>query len=258
MTDEGRSIELSIEVPGTPEAVWQAIATGPGITSWYVPHDVEPRDGGSMSASFGPGMDVTGRVGAWEPPERVRFDPGDGGPGLAFEWTIEAHHDRGTCTVRLVNSGFGSGADWDDQYDGMTEGWQLFLQNLHAHLTHFPAEAATASLPMAMWGGSSNAVWDRLTTDLGVPAHPAVGDRLTADGGDGLTLSGEVLAAGEHAVLLLVDRPCRGTAFFAVEGRGEVRSVSIWTYLYGDAGAAVSADDGPRWAQWLTARGVAG
>jgi hypothetical protein len=27
---EGRKIELSIEVPGTPEEVWQAIATGPG------------------------------------------------------------------------------------------------------------------------------------------------------------------------------------------------------------------------------------
>lgn len=28
-----RSIELEIEVPGTPEQVWRAIATGPGISS---------------------------------------------------------------------------------------------------------------------------------------------------------------------------------------------------------------------------------
>jgi len=54
MTDD-RRIELEIEVPGTPEEVWRAIATGPGISSWYVPHVVEEREGGAASASFGPG-----------------------------------------------------------------------------------------------------------------------------------------------------------------------------------------------------------
>ncbi len=52
--EERRSIELEIEVPGTPEEVWRAIATGPGITSWYVPHEVEEREGGAALASFGP------------------------------------------------------------------------------------------------------------------------------------------------------------------------------------------------------------
>ena len=32
-----RSIQVEVEVPGTPEEVWQAIATGPGISSWFVP-----------------------------------------------------------------------------------------------------------------------------------------------------------------------------------------------------------------------------
>ena len=31
-----RSVQIEIEVPGTPEEVWQAIATGPGISSWFV------------------------------------------------------------------------------------------------------------------------------------------------------------------------------------------------------------------------------
>ena len=80
MTDNERSIELEIEVPGTPEQVWQAIATGPGITSWYVPHQVEERKDGAMSASFGDGpeMQVNGRVAEWDPPRRVLFDGGDG------------------------------------------------------------------------------------------------------------------------------------------------------------------------------------
>ena len=33
MTDDRTRIELEVEVPGTPEEVWRAIATGPGITS---------------------------------------------------------------------------------------------------------------------------------------------------------------------------------------------------------------------------------
>src|SRR4051812_45796727 len=31
-----RSVQVEVEDPGTPEEVWQAIATGPGISSWFV------------------------------------------------------------------------------------------------------------------------------------------------------------------------------------------------------------------------------
>ena len=36
-----RSIQVEVEVPGTPEEVWQAIATGPGISAWFVPAEFE-------------------------------------------------------------------------------------------------------------------------------------------------------------------------------------------------------------------------
>ena len=43
-----RSVQTEVEVPGTPEEVWQAIATGPGISSWFrqpVPSPVRHRCG---------------------------------------------------------------------------------------------------------------------------------------------------------------------------------------------------------------------
>ena len=46
---DGRRIELSLEVPGSVEEVWRTIATGPGITSWFVPTEVEERAGGTAS-----------------------------------------------------------------------------------------------------------------------------------------------------------------------------------------------------------------
>ena len=59
-------------------------------------------------------MTVPGRVAAWEPPHRVLFAGAEGDEGLAFEWLVEARAG-GSCVVRLVNSGFGSGAEWDAQ-----------------------------------------------------------------------------------------------------------------------------------------------
>ncbi len=252
MTDEPRSIELEVEVPGTPEEVWRAIATGPGITSWYVPHTVEEREGGAATASFGsaPEMQISGRVVAWEPPHRIVFDGGEGVPGLAFEWIVEAR-DGGTCIVRLVNSGFGSGEQWDDQYDQMQEGWKLFLLNLRLHLTHFRGQDATPILPMAMWPGPKRQTWQALTSALGIPESPSVGSRIDVTANDAPMLGGTVIEAASWRIAILLDSPAPGTAFLAVEGSDDQVGVSIWSYLYGEAGAVAAARDEPRWQEWL-------
>ena len=53
--DSGRRwVQVEVEVPGTPEEVWQAIATGPGVSSWFVP--TELREDGTVVSHFGPGM----------------------------------------------------------------------------------------------------------------------------------------------------------------------------------------------------------
>jgi uncharacterized protein YndB with AHSA1/START domain len=256
MVDENRSIELEVEVVGTPEEVWQAIATGPGISSWYVPHTVEEREGGAAVASFGPGpeMQIPGRVAAWEPPRRVVFDGGEGTEGLAFEWLVEAR-DGGTCVVRLVNTGFGSGEDWDAQYDGMSEGWQLFLLNLKLHLAHFNGKTATALLPGAVWAGPRERAWAVLLDQLGIARAPAVGDRIQISADDTATLAGTVADVASWRLALLVDQPAPGTAILAVEGTGDQVNVSIWSYLYGADGAAAAKRDESRWAKWLTDHG---
>jgi uncharacterized protein YndB with AHSA1/START domain len=255
---EDRSIELEIEVPGSPEEVWDAIATGPGISSWFVPHTVDEREGGSASARFGPGpeMEVAERVAAWEPPHRVVFDGGDGVDGLAFEWLVEAR-DGGTCVVRLVNTGFGSGDDWDAQYDGMAEGWAMFLLNLKLHLTHFRGQTARAIIPSTMWAGSRDDAWSTLTGALGIPASPAVGERIEVNAPDAPTLVGTVVDATPWRLSLLLDKPASGTAILAAEGRDDHVGVSIWSYLYGTDGAAAAERDEPLWQSWLDERAAA-
>ena len=254
MNDESRSIELEIEVPGTPEEVWRAIATGPGITSWYVPHSVEEREGGAASARFGSGpeMEIPGRVAAWEPPHRIVFDGGEGVGGLAFEWLVEAR-DSGTCIVRLVNSGFGNGDEWDDQYDAMTEGWKMFLVNLRLHLTHFGGKSATASIPGAVWPGSGDAAWAKLCGKLGLAIGPTVGDRVDLAPADGLERGGIIADVAPARVTLLLDSPAPGVGLIAAETMGDVVQVSVWSYLYGAQAEAVIAADEPLWQEWLDA-----
>lgn len=252
MADDERSIELEVEVDGTVEEVWQAIATGPGIGSWYVPHTVEERTGGAATASFGPGpeMQIAGRVAAWEPPHRIVFDGGEGAGGLAFEWIVEAR-DGGSCVVRLVNTGFGTGEEWDGQYDGMSQGWLLFLLNLQLHLRHFRGRHATSMLPMAMWSGSRSTTWANLTGALGIPAAPAVGERIEVTGDGAPTMTGTVVDVADWRLALVLDEPAPGTAFMAVEGVGDQVGVSVWSYLYGDAGIEAVRRDEPLWWQWL-------
>ena len=256
MTEDRTRIELDVEVEGTPEEVWRAIATGPGISSWYVPHTVEEREGGEATARFGEGEDmvVPGRVAAWEPPKRIVFDGGEHEPGLAFEWLIEAA-DGGSCVVRLVNSGFGDGGPWDEMYDGMQQGWRMFLRNLQLHLAHFRGLTAIPSLPGAHWPGPRDTAWRTLADGLGLDPGAGVGDRVELGGGDLPELAGTVVDAESHRVNLLLDHPVPGTAFIAAEGRGDGPiEMSIWSYLYGSDAAEVVERDRPRWQAWLAER----
>ena len=249
MTDAGRAIDLSVEVIGDVETVWRAVATGPGISSWYVPHTVEERAGGAGVASFGPEpeMQIAGRVAVWEPPHRIVFDGGEGVGGLSFEWTVEPH-DHNTCTVRLHNAGF---ADGDPQYDAMVDGWKLFMANLQLHLEHFAGQTATSALPMVMWPVTPEEGWEILTGGLGINQMPAVGDRLDVAADADTKLGGTVIDTGPRRICLLADTPAPGTAFLTSEDGGGFTMVSVWLYLYGPDGAAAAERADASWRAWL-------
>ena len=54
MTDQNpRTVDLEVTVPGTPEQVWDAIATGPGISSWLHPTRVDEHVGGAFGFDMG-------------------------------------------------------------------------------------------------------------------------------------------------------------------------------------------------------------
>ena len=125
-------MEMTFELPGTPEQVWDAIATGEGISSWFLRTDLDGREGGAVVTHMGEGASSPGEVTGWDPPRRLEYvepdwaglsghDGADVTP-LVSEFLVEAR-SGGTCVVRVVSSAFGTGADWEQEFfDGMREG----------------------------------------------------------------------------------------------------------------------------------------
>jgi uncharacterized protein YndB with AHSA1/START domain len=135
-TTGARTVELELEVPGTPEQVWHAIATGPGITAWFVPTEVDEREGGAITFDFGPEIGGSAVVTAWEPPRRFAYEEREwmpGAPPVATEIHVEAR-GGGRCVMRMVHSLFTSSDEWDDQLEGFENGWPPFLHVLKGYL----------------------------------------------------------------------------------------------------------------------------
>jgi uncharacterized protein YndB with AHSA1/START domain len=194
--NDARAIELEIEVPGTPEQVWQAIATGPGITAWFVPAKVDQREGGVITTYHGPGMEAPGIVTAWDPPRRLVYEEELQPPAvLATEFLVEAR-SGGTCVVRLVSSLFGGGADWDRELESMKEGWGRYLHNLRLYRTHFPGGQCSTIMVTGSAPGTQHAAWVALTSALGLE-DAAEGDSAQT-GADAPELAGVVERVGSR------------------------------------------------------------
>jgi uncharacterized protein YndB with AHSA1/START domain len=250
-----RSVEAEVEVPGTPEEVWRAIATGNGISSWFVPSTVEEREGGAAVSNFGPGMESAGTIKSWEPPHKFVVETVEGPGPVASEWTVEARAG-GTCIVRVVHRWFASTDDWDQQFEGHTHGWRGFFRILRLYLAHFSGQPCSAMQLMAMAPEPKSAAWANLIAALGF-AGAAAGKRLETAAGVP-PLAGIVERVGEAAhpeeVLLRLDKPAPGIAhLFAMSMGGQV-FLSFRTFLYGNQAAAAVARDEPLWQAWLAER----
>src|SRR4029078_163652 len=206
-----RSIQVEVEVPGTPEEVWQAIATGPGVSSWFVPTAFEAVDGKTVAVkmNFGPGMESRAVVTAWDPPRMFAAESSGWTPdmpSIATQWSVEARAG-GVCLVRVVNSLFASTDDWDGQLEGTESGWPGFFRTLRIYLTHFRGQRSALMQKLAPFMGTEAEAWETLTGALGLKGV-SVGQRWTAPVGVP-ALSGvvEYSTQSPYDVLLRLDKP---------------------------------------------------
>jgi uncharacterized protein YndB with AHSA1/START domain len=163
-------VRKEVALEATPEQVWDAIATGPGLAAWFMPMEIDPD-----------GTDVT----AWDPPGRlaIRTPEAEDGSIQAFEYLVEGR-GGGSTVLRFVHSGV-VGEEWGDEYESMTShGWDMYLHTLAQYLLHFPGRPATYVEAEAPASSSVRDTWTRLGPALGLSPQVAIGEqvRLELDG----------------------------------------------------------------------------
>lgn len=140
-----RSVEHEIEIEAEPEAVWKALTDAEELVRWF-PLDarVDQQAGGKAWFAFGELMEGEGTIDIWEPNRHFRVSyshgdsagdqaEGDSPPVLmATDYYIEGR--GGKTVLRLVQSGFGRDADWDNLFEGTRRGWRFQLAGLRHYL----------------------------------------------------------------------------------------------------------------------------
>ncbi len=220
-------VHKDVPLDASPEEVWDAIATGPGLATWFMPMELDPD---------------SGMVVAWEPGKRlaVRTPPSEHGSSEAFEYLIEAR-DGGSTVLRFAHTLVGD--DWSDEYVSMAgRGWDMYLYTLAEYFAHFRGRPATYVEAEAPPSSAAQEKWSLLLD--------AVGGR-TAESAVELTLPGMAPVAGTVDYLTENFLGIRSTdSLVRFHGRwplGMPVAVSQHVYVEGTDATALAA----AWKGWL-------
>jgi len=211
---KGRVIRAEMRTTATPQQAWEAWADPEKIAGWFVDRAMgEAKAGGTMTwcfDSFGfvqPLQVVDAVPGSllvlkWEPP------PGQGPAGIV---EVRIVREGGETVVRLVNSGFREGAQWDEEYEGTNSGWWMALSLLKEYLEHYfgrtkrtemvlrPAAFGFAQLREYYVEGPKISQWLAAAGSTGIAK---AGDACRFALRDGGTLTGRVLEITKSEVAL--------------------------------------------------------
>ncbi len=173
-------ITKDLEVSATPEQVWEAIATGPGLESWFLGrNEIDPRPGGTARWSIGE-FTAESTITTWDPPNRFVNTgmPAPDGSFHQFDYHIEAREGGGSA-IRYEHTGMLSG-DWEAEYEAMSEGDPMYLDKLVAYLTYFRGRFATSVEVMGPEAPDRELAMGRFRAALGLDDDVAVGDEVRA------------------------------------------------------------------------------
>lgn len=212
-----RTIDISTEIAVPADAVWAALTQADLIARWFSP-TAEGHDD-VVKFAWGPDM-------AWE--DRIvdlgthrHLAWGDSENPMVVDWHLETK--GGHTVVRLVQSGFKDGAEWDDMFENTSAGWRYFLFNLKHYLTHHRGVPRAMAWTRRPTKEARPVMWDRLTGAKGL----ALGDReMRIDG----AMRQAVIQEARTAHVLSATVPELNDAVLFVELEGKNLGVYLSTY----------------------------
>jgi uncharacterized protein YndB with AHSA1/START domain len=119
-------LEKEIEIAASFEEVWRALTDARELANWFpLEARVTPGKDGKIFLSWGPECQGEADIVAWEAPKRFAWRE----KTALVEFTLEVR--AGKTLVRLVQSGFFSGADWENEwFESTNYGWEFMLLSL--------------------------------------------------------------------------------------------------------------------------------
>lgn len=263
-SDDGRrSVRAEIEIEATPEAVWKAIATGPGVQAWFMGMESEfdERVGGEIRTKMGEEMVKMGELTAWDPPKHFASACedayGPGTPKAGFEWTVEAK-GGGKCVLRLVHSLFLDDDSWDTQLGDAEFGWGAFFHILKNYVERHLDEPSGVVQAMVPATGTKEEAFDQLVADLEL-GEVAVGSSVACSVDGVPAFSGvveDVVRGRSVRAMIRLETPFVGTGWIGVGPISGNMTALFSMYYYGEGAPEAGARDGERVNAWFMARGL--
>ncbi len=143
-----KAFVLEVTIPASRAAVWQAFATSDGLSTWLTPGAVvDLKPGGEWTAHFPGGKTGGGTIVSFVPEEEMvlsamapeRF------PTVRAARTTARFHFEGkgeSTIVRLEQTGWMNGEEWDKAYEYLIVGNAQLLATLHRRFVSGPVDWA--------------------------------------------------------------------------------------------------------------------
>lgn len=175
-----RTVRDEIEIAAPVEAVWRALTDADELTNWFpLEARVTPGAGGEIWLRWDDLATWPQKIQLWEPNKHLRttyskpvsLDP-ERPPTpaeIAIDFYLEA---RGGGTVlRVVHSGFGADASWDDEYHGVRLGWRYELNSLRLYLEKHPGVARKVAWAKTAINVATEEAWQTMMGPAGLLAE---------------------------------------------------------------------------------------
>ena len=141
-----KALIFEVTIPAPRNAVWQAFTTSEGLSTWLTPDAVvDLRDGGEWTAHYPGGKTGGGTILSFVPEKELVLS------AMAPEWfpTVRAERttakfeftdEGGSTVVKLVQTGWKSGEEWDKAYDYLAKGNAQLLGTLRRRFVEGPID----------------------------------------------------------------------------------------------------------------------
>ena len=141
-----KALIFEVTIPASRAAVWQAFTTSAGLSTWLTPEAVvDLRDGGEWTAHYPGGKTGGGTILSFVPEKELVLS------AMAPEWfpTVRAERttakfeftdEGGSTVVKLVQTGWKSGEEWDKAYDYLAKGNAQLLGTLRRRFVEGPID----------------------------------------------------------------------------------------------------------------------